>query len=128
MKSHKLYDESLIFKGDFTIEGGKNATEDILKNIKEFDAILYSNDVMALGGMKVLKRKGYRIPEDVSIIGFDNIQLSEVVEPELTTIGQPIYEMGKEACKLLIDVINENDVLEKVIKFKPKLIKRETVK
>ena len=127
MSNHEIYDESLIFEGDFTIEGGKNATEDILENIKEFDAILYSNDVMALGGMKVLKRKGYRIPEDVSVIGFDNIQLSEVVEPELTTIGQPIYAMGKEACKLLIDVINENDITEKIIKFKPELIKRGTV-
>lgn len=128
MKSHKIYDKSLIFEGDFTIKGGKNVTENILKNIKDFDAIIYSNDVMALGGMKVLLRQGYRIPEDVSIIGFDNIQLSEVVEPELTTIGQPIYDMGKEACKLLIDVINENHITEKIIKFRPKLIKRGTVK
>ncbi|MCM1988730.1 LacI family DNA-binding transcriptional regulator [Oceanirhabdus seepicola] len=128
MKSYKIYDESLIFEGDFTIDGGKKATEEILENIKDFDAIFYSNDVMALGGMKVLKRQGYTIPEDVSIIGFDNIQLSQIVEPELTTIGQPIYDIGKESCKLLIDVINENDIHEKVIKFKPKLIKRGTVK
>lgn len=127
MKSHGIYDESLIFEGDFTIEGGKNATKNILENIKDLDAIFYSNDVMALGGMKVLIREGYKIPEDISIIGFDNIQLSEVVEPELTTIGQPIYAMGKEACKLLIDVINENDIDKKIIKYKPKLIKRGTV-
>ncbi|WBW99027.1 LacI family DNA-binding transcriptional regulator [Oceanirhabdus sp. W0125-5] len=128
MKNHGIYDKSLIFESDFTIEGGRNATEEILKNLKDFDAIFYSNDVMALGGIKVLTRHGYKIPEDVSIIGFDNIHLSQIVEPELTTVGQPIYDIGRESCKLLIDVINENDIPEKVISFKTELIKRGTVK
>lgn len=128
MKKYGIFKEDLIFEGDFNLEGGIRATEEIVNKVKEFDAIFYSNDVMAFGGMKVLSRKGYRIPEDVSVIGFDNIQISQIVEPELTTIGQPIYKMGKEACRLLIDVINDNEIKEKIIKFKPELIKRGTVR
>ena len=63
----------------------------IINTFKSLDAIFYSNDMMARGGMKILLRHGYKVPRDVAIIGFDNIHISEVIEPELTTIAQPIY-------------------------------------
>ena len=56
---------------------------------------------MAIGGMKYLLRKGYSIPDDIGILGYDNIGICSFIEPELTTIAQPIYSMGEEACKLL---------------------------
>lgn len=126
MNKYGLYSEEFVFESDFTLDGGKNVTEEILKNIKDFDSIFYSNDVMAFGGIKVLVRNGYRIPEDVSVIGFDNVQISEYIEPELTTIAQPIYEMGKDACNLLIKVINEEENIERIHYFTPKLIIRGT--
>lgn len=125
-RKYGIYDDKLIFEGNFTIEGGITATERILSSSVEFDSIFYSSDIMAFGGMKVLLRKGYKIPQDVSIMGFDNIQISEFVEPELTTVAQPIYRMGNSSCRLLIDLINGADIAQKLLYFKPELIKRGT--
>lgn len=121
-----LYKDNLVFKGDFTTETGMKVTEDIIKSNIDISAIFYSNDAMALGGMKALLRAGYKIPEDIAIMGFDNITISSLVEPELTTVGQPIYHMGKEACELLISVI-ENKNQKKEIYFHTELIIRDTV-
>lgn len=126
MSKYGLYDESLVFSGDFTIDGGIKATENILQNTTDLDAIFYSNDAMALGGIKVLLKRGFKIPQDIRVLGFDNIELSEIFEPELTTISQPIYEMGKQSCKLLIDVIDAADIENKQIYFETELIIRET--
>lgn len=126
MKKYSLYFEDLVFEGDFTLESGKFVTEKIINKINNIDAIFYSNDMMAFGGIKVLLRNGYKIPQDISVMGFDNIQISEFVEPELTTIAQPIYDMGKDACNLLIKLINNEESVEKMHYFTPKLIVRGT--
>ncbi|WP_127836643.1 LacI family DNA-binding transcriptional regulator [Clostridium prolinivorans] len=126
MKKHGIFDENLIFKGNFTIEGGIKATEQILQKVDKIDAIFYSNDIMALGGMKVLLRNNFKIPEDIRIMGFDNIVISEIFEPELTTVSQPIYDMGKKACELLINIINNIEIPSKQIYFKTELIIRKT--
>lgn len=126
MNKYGIYDENLIFEGDFTIDGGIKATKNILESIREIDAIFYCNDTMALGGIKVLLKRGFRVPEDIRVLGFDNIEISEIFEPELTTISQPIYEMGKQSCKLLIDVINGVEVENKQIYFQTKIIIRKT--
>lgn len=123
-----IYNSKLIFQGDFTISGGMKATEQIIESKIKFDSIIYSNDIMAFGGMKVLIRKGYKIPYDVSIIGFDNIQISELIEPELTTIAQPIYEVGEKSCRMLIDLIDGVEVFPKQIYFKPQLLVRGTTR
>lgn len=127
MKEYDLYDPKNIFESNFDLQGGVETTEEIIDRLKDrVDAIFYSNDAMALGGMKVLAKKGYNIPKDIAIMGFDNIQMSEFVEPELTTMGQPIYEMGSTACRNLVKYINGEKV-EKKIYFLPKLILRGTV-
>lgn len=125
-KELNIYNEELIFTGDFTIDGGIRATEEIVNSSKNIDAIFYSSDVMALGGVKLLTRKGYKIPEDIAIMGYDNISISKLIEPELTTVAQPIYDMGKEACKLLVGIINGERNNELII-LKPELIVRGTV-
>jgi len=127
MKNYGLYDEKYIFEGDFNVEGGILATQKIISTFNNLDAIFYSNDMMALGGMKVLLRNGYKIPKDISVVGFDNIQMSSVTEPELTTISQPIYIMGKKACSILIDVINGEIPDDKQIYYETNLIIRGTV-
>ena len=121
-----IYDENLVFEGKFNIIGGMDCTEKLLESNKKVDAIFYSSDIMALGGMKILIRKGYRIPNDISILGYDNISIAQIMEPELTTIAQPIYNMGEEACKLLIDLIDEK-TKDRVIVLNPTLIERNTV-
>lgn len=126
MNKYGIYNEKLIFKGAFNIEGGMKSTKLMLESNEKIDAVFYSNDIMALGGIKVLKRRGISIPEDISIIGFDNIHISQVIEPELTTIAQPIYEMGRESCNLLIDIINNKVIPSKQIYFETHLIIRGT--
>lgn len=126
MSEYNIYNPSLVANGDVSLKGGMEATEKILSTVNELDAIFYSNDIMAMGGIKVLTRKGYNIPKDIGVMGFDNIQMAEFIEPELTTIAQPIYEMGKSSCELLVNHIN-GEVVEKQILFTPRLIVRGTV-
>lgn len=126
MKKYNIYDNKYVYESNFSLEGGKKVTEKILNELKDIDAIFYSNDFMAIGGMKAIMGRGYKIPQDISIMGFDNIDISEYIEPSLTTISQPIYEMGRESCRLLMDLINDECIKDKFVYFKPKLIIRET--
>lgn len=121
-----ILDEDIIIKESFTLNGGINSTKEIIKRNKNVEAIFYSSDIMAIGGIKYLLREGYLIPDDISILGYDNIDIGSFIEPELTTIAQPISEMGKEACNLLIKLINEKSNGE-IINIKPYLIERSTV-
>jgi LacI family repressor for deo operon, udp, cdd, tsx, nupC, and nupG len=92
----------LIQHSDFTIEGGYNSAESLLKLTDRPTAIFAANDEMAVGAVKALQKYGLNVPKDMSVIGFDNVPVSTVVEPNLTTINQPIYEIGFEAANLLI--------------------------
>lgn len=122
-----IYREDWIFESDFTIEGGKKATKDIISTCKDVDTIFYSNDLMAIGGMKELLDAGYSVPDEVAVMGFDNINIASVMTPGLTTIDQPTYEMGKQSCSLLIQHIIGKLNKKKVIRFQPKIIQRESV-
>ncbi|MGE5627250.1 MAG: LacI family DNA-binding transcriptional regulator [Solirubrobacterales bacterium] len=126
MKKYGLFNEKLIFENEFTIEGGIETTKEILDMREQVDSIIYSSDIMAFGGIKVLVKRGCRIPQDISVIGYDNIEMSKFIEPELTTVSQPIYEMGKCACELLINIINGKTMEKKQIYFEPELIVRGT--
>lgn len=123
-----VFNEELIEEAEFTMESGISATERILKKNINVDVIFYSADVMALGGMKYLIRNGYKIPEDISILGYDNINICSYMEPELTTIAQPIYKIGEYSCKLLMDLINNKSIKNKIITLEPSLVERGTVK
>lgn len=90
------------------------------------NAIMTSTDIMAIGAIKYLKKSGYRIPQDVSVIGFDNITLSTIVEPSLTTIAQPTCKIGEEAAKILLAKINGDEDVEDQIMFEAELIIRES--
>lgn len=90
------------------------------------DAIMTSTDVMAVGAISFLKQAGYRIPQDVSVIGFDNIALATIIEPKLTTIAQPTYKIGVEAAKILLAKINGDEKVQDKIIFEPEFIIRES--
>lgn len=126
MKKYGLFDEKLIFENEFTIDGGSETTKQILELKEKVDSIIYSNDIMAFGGIKELIKKGWKIPQDISVVGYDNIEISEFMEPELTTVSQPIYEMGKCACELLINIVNGKTIDKKQIYFEPELMIRGT--
>ena len=122
------FDENLVIWAGFQERNGEEAMETILKRGKPPDAIFAVNDPAALGAMTVLKRNGFKIPEDVSVVGFSNNPIAAFVDPPLTTIEQPAYEMGMEAIKALLEQI-ENDgktSSDKTIVLKTNLIIRSS--
>lgn len=103
-------DPALIREGDFNQPTGYQAARELLGLAEPPTAIFASNDVMAFGVMEAVRDRGLRIPEDVSIVGFDNIPQSEHVRPQLTTIEQPLAEMGREATRRLLALISNPDL------------------
>ena len=95
----------LIVASDFTESGGRTSLLALLDSGVPFTAVFAANDVMAIGAMEALKGAGLLVPGDVSIVGFDDIQLAGYTTPALTTIRQPAYEMGRGAAEILIDAI-----------------------
>lgn len=98
-------DESWIEDGRFTEAGGAAAAEALLDRHPDLTALFGGNDKMAVGAIYMLARKGLRVPEDVSITGFDDIQHTAYVNPALTTVHVPLYEVGALACERLIERI-----------------------
>lgn len=117
----------LIKEGNYKVSGGQKAMMELLTSKEDFTAVLCANDLMAIGAMEVLKQKNIKIPEEISIAGFDNISLSNVVDPKLTTVAQPYYEMGRSATKMLIKLIEGKSLRKKEVILKPRLIIRNSV-
>lgn len=121
-------DQSLIKEGDYLIDSGIKKVTELLEEGKKFTAVFAGNDMMAIGAMKALKSRNIKIPENVEVIGFDNIELSQVVEPPLTTVAQPAYDMGVLGAKLLIKLIEGKKLRTKNFVLEPELIIRGTTK
>ncbi len=101
--------------GHFTEEGGYSIGRLLSAMGTLPDAIFSANDEMAIGIMKSFVEIGIRIPEDVAIVGFDNIPISEYVHPSLTTVRQPMYDMGAVAAQILFQAMNGNSELQPVL-------------
>jgi DNA-binding LacI/PurR family transcriptional regulator len=93
--------ESYILQGDFSAISGYNETKKLLLLDRSITAIFAANDQMAIGAIKALKEEGIRIPQDVAIVGYDNIFLSSLIDPSLSTINVPKYQIGRVAMELL---------------------------
>ena len=120
--------ESLVVEGDSTIKSGGRAGKELLARKDPPTAIFASNDLMAIGAMKELQEHGLKVPENVSIIGFDDIPTASLVTPALTTIAQPKYEMGVEAMNLLIRMIEKKGVPKSKVVLDTQLVVRESTK
>ncbi|ELY5816697.1 DNA-binding transcriptional regulator CytR [Cronobacter turicensis] len=109
-RSGMTVDPHYIARGDFTFEAGAQALEQLLSLTHPPTAIFCHSDVMALGALSMAKRRGFRVPDDLSIIGFDNIALAEFCDPPLTTVAQPRFDIGREAMLLLLSQLNGHTV------------------
>lgn len=98
-------DLELVKYDDPSIDGGKRQMELLLELKKPITAVFAAGDTMAIGALKALKAAGKRVPEDVSVVGFDNIEISSIFEPTLSTINQPKRLMGEMAMKKLLKII-----------------------
>ena len=111
-----------IVHGDFTRTSGKQGAERILSEHPEITALICGNDLMALGAMEALAERGKRIPRDISVIGFDDIPDAARAPVPLTTMGQPVEDLGRQAAELLLDLVEK-----KPVKNRQRLLKTELV-
>jgi LacI family transcriptional regulator, repressor for deo operon, udp, cdd, tsx, nupC, and nupG len=127
MMSHELdIDSAYIQEGDFSFESGYNQTLKLLALENPPTAVFAFNDEMAMGAIKAAKDSGLKAPEDLAVVGFDNVKMSSVIEPNLTTINQPKYEIGKKAMELLLKIINGESINKKKFVMKDELVIRES--
>ncbi len=119
--------ESYIFHGNYDTQSGYNLTMDIINMQKRPSAIYVTNNEMTIGSVIALNECGVDIPNDISFIGFDNIDFAKVTKPNLSIIVQPRDEIGVTAANLLIEKIHDPDTEKRVIKLKTSLIKQASV-
>ena len=120
------FDEQWVVEGDFLQPSGYAGAALLLGRKERPTAIVASNDVMAFGVMEAVRDHGLRIPEDISIIGFDDIPQAASVHPPLTTIRQPLEEMGRVAAQLLLEIIETPSQPGKHIALPTQLIVRHS--
>lgn len=119
-------DENLIFVGNYTLKSGENMALKIIESGYKPTAIFAFNDDMAIGCMKTLKKHGYKIPEDISVAGFDDTTYSNYVSPTLTTVHQPLDEIGKVSTALLVKIMKDPTTPIEKIQLDCKLLIRES--
>ncbi|GAA3399060.1 LacI family DNA-binding transcriptional regulator [Streptomyces roseoviridis] len=100
-------DELLVATGDFTEEGGRRAMRELLGRAPDLDAVFAASDVMAAGARGVLREAGRRVPEDVALVGVDDSAVARLMDPPLTSVRQPIEEMGRTMARMLLRELAE---------------------
>lgn len=121
------YQDKYVKIGEYKSQWGLEAAKALLEEKIDFDAVFCGNDLIAIGAVKALKDAGYKVPEDIGVMGFDDIYMSGVVEPALTTIKQPKYEMGYQAVELLINAIEAAGTPEKSEEAKTIILETELI-
>lgn len=120
------FDEALVVTNNLTSEDGTEATRQLMALPEPPDAIFCGNDTTALSAMIYLRNKGFRIPEDIGIVGFSNEPFSKVVSPSISTIAQPAFLMGQKAAELILNQIENKEKTFKTLVLPTELIIRES--
>ncbi|MBE9917549.1 LacI family transcriptional regulator [Paenibacillus donghaensis] len=128
-EANLFYDHDLVYEGQVSYEYGLEAGKQIAARQGSMTAVFVTSDMMAFGVINGLREKGLQVPEDLSVIGFDDISLAGIFHPKLTTVHQDIKERGITAAKHLIGVIEGNENLDMGVTLQPiSVIERETVR
>lgn len=134
LKAHNIpFDNSIVFETDhLTFEDGRLIADEIALKHRDIDGVFAFTDLLATGILVGLKEHGFKIPEDISIIGFSNWFLTTITTPTLSTVDQPGFIMGEEAFKLLLEEINDikkgNKIKYKTIEIPTEVIVRNSTK
>ena len=119
------FSDSWIVNGEFTMDSGYSSTKQLLD--QGVTAIFAQNDMIAFGVYQYLKSHAYKIPKDISVVGFDNISFISIMDVPLTTVAQPIHEMGKRAFDILLNTPFNSDSADRVmLSLQPELIVRSS--
>ncbi|WP_157250178.1 LacI family DNA-binding transcriptional regulator [Nonomuraea typhae] len=105
---------SIVAVGDFTRESGATAMRQLLRDDPELDAVFVANDLMAVGALQALRQAGRRVPGDVAVVGFDDIEAAKYTEPPLTTVRHPVFDQAAAMVRLLLSLF-ENGPREPII-------------
>jgi DNA-binding LacI/PurR family transcriptional regulator len=117
-------DRKLIATGDFTYDAGANAMRRLLELRSDLDAVFAASDMMAAGAMATLRAAGRRVPDDVAVVGFDDAPIAVMTDPPLTSVRQPIEEMGREMARLLLVSIGQRDTTPRHVILATRLVRR----
>ncbi|MDX3234943.1 LacI family DNA-binding transcriptional regulator [Streptomyces sp. ME03-5709C] len=117
-------DDALVAAGDFTEEGGRAAMRALLERRPDVDAVFAASDVMAGGALQVLREKGRRVPDDVALIGFDDSAVARHTDPPLTSVRQPIEEMGRTMARVLLEEIAAGTATRRHVVLPTELVRR----
>ena len=122
------YNEELVVEGDYTYDSGIEAFDKLLEAAERPTAILVGSDEMALGVVHGAEDKGFKIPDDFEVITSDNTRLSLMVRPQLTTIVQPLYDIGAVSMRLLTKLMNKETVSENIVVLPHRIEARKSTK
>lgn len=106
---------SIVAVGDFTRESGEAAMRQLLDDDPRLDAVFVASDLMAHGAIRTLRKSGRRIPDDVAVVGFDDIELARYTDPPLTTVRQPIVGLGRELAKQLLRLAGGEEIEQSLV-------------
>ena len=120
------YDDSLVRYGDFRETGGYRAMTELLDLPEPPDAVFVANNLMAVGALECLRVRGVTVPDQVGVVGFDDLPWPSLVRPALTTVSQPTYELGRVAAQLLSERIEDRDREPTTVVLKTELRVRGT--
>ena len=121
-------EENRQLPGEFKVDSAYKRARERFPELPEFTAVFASNDLSALGFMKAAHENGLKVPDDFSIIGFDDAEIAPYIVPPLTTFRQPIQTMGALAAKMLISQIEGDEIRDRKILLKAEFILRESLK
>jgi DNA-binding LacI/PurR family transcriptional regulator len=117
-------DPNLEARGDFTQAGGAEAMTRLLAVRPDVDAVFAASDLMAAGAMSILAAAGRRVPRDVAVVGYDDSPVATSTNPQLTSVRQPIEEMGRQVARLLVDAVEGTDRVIRRVILATDLVKR----
>ena len=115
----------LVAYGDFTEEGGASAMRALLDAEPRLDAVFAASDLMAHGALRTLREAGRRVPDDVAVIGFDDIEIARYTDPPLTTVRQPIVDIGRHLARQMLRLAGGEEI-EPAVVLPTQLIVRDS--
>ncbi|MFC2948676.1 catabolite control protein A [Virgibacillus sediminis] len=124
----QLNENLVVMPGDYSYDFGREAVQQLLAKSDKPSAVFVASDEMALGAIHGAQDKGYRVPEDLEVVGFDNTRLATMVRPTLSTVVQPMYDIGAVAMRLLTKYMNKEEVEEKKVVLPHRIEERNSTK
>lgn len=121
-------DKDLVYFDTLKVKSGSEGIQKFVESKKDFDAIVCASDEIAMGAINALRENNIKVPEDVSVVGFNNNYAGSIFYPKITTVSQPSYDMGSVAMRMLIKIVNKKEVEQSQFVLPHELIKRESSK